>query len=105
MGPPSSPPVLNPVSDSSPPTPRAWGPQGLAQSPSALHESPLSGLTGYVLKPAVPTVGSSFFPKLSETPDSSILNIHGRVDAEAPILWPSDEKGQLFGKDPDAGKD
>ena len=31
----------------------------------------------------------------------------GRTDAEAeaPILWPSDAKNQLTGKDPDAGKD
>ena len=31
----------------------------------------------------------------------------GRTDAEAetPILWPPDAKSQLFGKDPDAGKD
>ena len=31
----------------------------------------------------------------------------GRTDAEAeaPILWPPDEKSQLTGKDPDAGKD
>ena len=29
----------------------------------------------------------------------------GRTDAEAPILWPPDEKKQLIGKDPDAGKD
>ena len=31
----------------------------------------------------------------------------GRTDteAEAPILWPSDEKNWLIGKDPDAGKD
>ena len=31
----------------------------------------------------------------------------GRTDAEAeaPILWPSDMKSQLIGKDPDAGKD
>ena len=30
-----------------------------------------------------------------------------RTDAEAevPILWPSDVKNQLIGKDPDAGKD
>ena len=26
------------------------------------------------------------------------------IDAEAPILWPPDEKTQLIGKDPDAGK-
>ena len=31
----------------------------------------------------------------------------GRNDAKAetPILWPPDAKSQLFGKDPDAGKD
>ena len=28
----------------------------------------------------------------------------GRTDAEAPILWPSDMKSWLTGKDPDAGK-
>ena len=27
------------------------------------------------------------------------------AEAEAPILWPSDVKSQLIGKDPDAGKD
>ena len=29
----------------------------------------------------------------------------GRTDAEVPILWSSDVKSQLTGKDPDAGKD
>ena len=31
----------------------------------------------------------------------------GKTDAEveAPILWPTDAKTQLIGKDPDAGKD
>ena len=31
----------------------------------------------------------------------------GRTDdeAEAPIIWSSDEKSQLIGKDPDPGKD
>ena len=31
----------------------------------------------------------------------------GRTDAEAeaPILWPTDAKSQLIGKDPDSGKD
>ena len=28
----------------------------------------------------------------------------GRIDAEAPILWPPDKKSQLIVKDPDAGK-
>ena len=27
------------------------------------------------------------------------------AEAEAPILWPPDEKSQLIRKDPDAGKD
>ena len=26
------------------------------------------------------------------------------AEAEAPIFWPPDEKSQLIGKDPDAGK-
>ena len=30
---------------------------------------------------------------------------NGRTDAETPILWPSDAKNWLIGKDPDAGKD
>ena len=41
-------------------------------------------------------------------PKGSQLRIFiGRTDseAEAPILWPSDEKSQLIGKDSDAGKD
>ena len=29
----------------------------------------------------------------------------GRIDAEAPILWPPDEKNWLIGKGPSAGKD
>ena len=29
----------------------------------------------------------------------------GRIDVEAPILWPPEMKSQLMGKDPDAGKD
>ena len=29
----------------------------------------------------------------------------GKTDAEAPILWPPDEKCQLIGKDPDMGED
>ena len=29
----------------------------------------------------------------------------GRTDAETPILWPSDVKKWLIGKDPDTGKD
>ena len=28
-----------------------------------------------------------------------------KTDADAPILWPSDVKSRLNGKDPDAGKD
>ena len=29
----------------------------------------------------------------------------GKIDAEAPILWPPDVKNWLIEKDPDAGKD
>ena len=29
----------------------------------------------------------------------------GKIDAEAPILWPSNAKSQLIGKDPHARKD
>ena len=29
----------------------------------------------------------------------------GRTESETTILWPPDVKSQLFGKDPDAGKD
>ena len=29
----------------------------------------------------------------------------GKIDVEAPILWPPDVKSQLIGKDPDAGID
>ena len=39
-------------------------------------------------------------------PEGSQLWIFmGRTDAETPILWPLDVKNQLFGKDPDVGKD
>ena len=35
------------------------------------------------------------------------MNYHWLVnaEAEAPIFWPPDAKGQLIGKDPDAGQD
>ena len=37
----------------------------------------------------------------------TVLNTHWRIDAEpeTPILWPSDAKNWLLGKDPDDGKD
>ena len=31
--------------------------------------------------------------------------INPEYSLEAPILWPPEEKSQLIGKDPDAGKD
>jgi len=34
-----------------------------------------------------------------------IGRIDAEAEAEAPILWLSDAKSQLIGKDPDAGKD
>ena len=42
------------------------------------------------------------------TARKSTLNILGRTDAETDanqLLWPCDVKSQLFGKDPDTGKD
>ena len=35
------------------------------------------------------------------------MNYHwlANAEAEAPIFWPPDAKGQLIGKDPEAGKD
>ena len=51
-------------------------------------------------------------PWTARRSNQSILKDHpwifiGRTDseAEAPILWPSDARRQLIGKDPDAGKD
>ena len=41
-------------------------------------------------------------PKGNET---WIFSVRTDAEAEAPILWPSDAKSQLTGKDPDAGKD
>ena len=36
---------------------------------------------------------------------SSVLNGRTDAEAEAPKLWPPDEKSRLTGKDSDAGKD
>ena len=36
---------------------------------------------------------------------NQLLILIGRTDAEAPILWPSDEMSRLIGKDPDTQKD
>jgi len=33
------------------------------------------------------------------------MYIHCKDDAETPVVWPSDGKGWLIKKDPDAGKD
>ena len=45
--------------------------------------------------------------EISQSWRKSVLNIHWKDLgwAETPILWPSDEKNWLIGKDPDAGKD
>ena len=52
--------------------------------------------------------------KILESPlDSKEINpkgnqswiLIGRIDAEAPVLWPPDGKLRLTGKDPDVGKD
>ena len=41
----------------------------------------------------------------SQSYRKSTLIFIGRTDAEAPILWPPDEKSWLIWKDPDAWKD
>ena len=33
------------------------------------------------------------------------VEAEAEAKAEAPIVWPPDEKNQLIGKDPEAGKD
>ena len=59
-----------------------------------LEKTPRSPLDGKEIKPVNPK-GNQF----------SIFI--GRTDAEAetPVLWPSDMKNQITGKDPDPGKD
>ena len=43
--------------------------------------------------------------QISQSQRKSTLNIHGKTDTEAPILWPPGAKSQLIRKDPEAGKD
>ena len=42
-----------------------------------------------------------YSPALTSIPDYSLV----KTDDEVPVLWPSDVKSQLIGKDPDAEKD
>ena len=53
--------------------------------------------------------GEDFSESLRDKPSQSwgksSLNIHWKLEGEVPILWPSDVKSQLTGKEPDAGKD
>ena len=54
------------------------------------------------------TLGSSLDSKVIKPVNpkgNKTLIFTGRTDAEAPILWPPDEKSQLTGKDSDVGKD
>ena len=54
------------------------------------------------------TLESSFDNKVIKPVNpkgNKTLIFTGRTGAEAPILWPPDEKSQFIGKDPDAGKD
>ena len=44
-------------------------------------------------------------PVNSKGSQPSIFSGRTDANAEATILWPPDEKSQLTGKDPDAGKD
>ena len=55
-------------------------------------ESPLDSKD---IKPVNPKGNQSFIRRI----------FFGRIDAEAPVLWPADAKSWLIGKDLDAGKD
>ena len=44
-------------------------------------------------------------PKGNQPCNRGIFTGRTDAEAEAPILWPSDAKSRLTGKDPDAGKD
>ena len=49
--------------------------------------------------------GESCGLKESILKEISEYSLERHAGAEAPILWPSDAKSQLTGKDPDVGKD
>ena len=58
---------------------------------SSLEKTPESSLESKEIKPV-------------DLKENQPQIVFGRTDAEAPILWPSDGKSWLIGKDPDAGR-
>ena len=73
---------------------------------TAAYQAPLSmGFSRQEYRSGVPSPSPKI--KLVNPRGNQPLIFTGRTDAEyeAPILWPSDAKSQLTGKDPDAGKD
>ena len=71
-----------------------WGPKNWCFQTAVLEKTLESPLDCKEIKPAHPKWNQPWI-------------FIGRTDAEAeaPILWPPDEKSWLTGKDPDAGKD
>ena len=51
------------------------------------------------------TVRHNWATDTHQAQENQLWMFIGRINAEAPILWPPDAKRQLIGKDPDAGKD
>ena len=71
-------------------------------SPLGTPDQPVLKSCGYVL--SVPRTARSNQSFLKEI-NSEIFFGRTDAEAEAPILWPPDEKSWLIGKDSDAGKD
>ena len=71
---------------------KVWAPKNWCFRTVALEKTLKSLLESKEIKPVNPIGNWSWI-------------FTGRTDAETPILWPSDVKRQLIGKDPDAGKD
>ena len=73
---------------------KGWVPKNWCLLTVVLEKTPESLLDSKEIKPANPKGNQSWI-------------LIGRTDAEAeaPILWPSDARNWLTGKDPDAGKD
>ena len=71
-----------------------WAPKNWRFQTVELEKTPESLLDSKEIKPVNPKGKQSW-------------TVIGRTDAkaEAPVLWPSDVKSQLIGKDPNAWKD
>ena len=72
----------------------SWAPKNWCFWTMVLEETVESLLDGKEIQPVHPKGDQSW-----------IFIGRSDIEAETLILWPSDDKNQLFGKDPDAGKD